>query len=424
MKGHNKNAENLARTRAHMSFCERLPACKDAENQLVPTCELRAKETIGPWKSVCILTDYIAIEGGFSKHPFQGQCVTMDDVRYVHVKKNAPWFVAAVGGPNAKRGGLPAVRILDLLGAKLFGKSYTEVGDEDQDCSRGEDGELDDGELDDAGAEHDPMNELEECAPEAETPKKTAVAAKKKQAKRPSPLVREIIMPKRPPCVAEGGNHKVHVFVRPNSRALYLRIDAIDWLVSYAADEHYYQGVRCCEDAPSEDKPDFDLDYDYEDKAYICKINVGVNEGKVHRMGARHLTKELFEKIADTLDCLGYWSKATPTLKRRACREFITRWRKAALEGSLQAFQDEWCCILPHSAKRRKTVGAAQEGQTAVAASQPDTTDGASQQDGQTAVAASQQEIACVAASHDDDSQATTAAPDSLPMEDWDHNAS
>ena len=87
MKGHNKNMEVLARTRAHVDFAHKLPACTVAENQLVPMCESQAKDTLGPWTSLHVVTDHIAIQGGFGKSPSQGQCVTMNDVRYVHVKK-------------------------------------------------------------------------------------------------------------------------------------------------------------------------------------------------------------------------------------------------------------------------------------------------------------------------------------------------
>ena len=419
--GHNKNKEVVARARTHIEFANKEFACTDAENQLEPMCKSQAKETFGAWTPVQILSDHIAMEAGFSKSAFQAQCVTYDGVRYVHVKKGSPWFIAAVGGPQCKKGNMPAVQVIDQLCAKIFGNNYTTVGAEDQDRSRGEDGEHDEDverEPDDAGEEIDPMSQLTACVPEAElqTPKKSNMR-KPRLPKRPSSLVREIDMPKRPQCVAgaAGGGHKVHVFVKPNTKALYLRMDCVDWLISYAADEHYYQGVRRCDVAPSEDK-DYEIDYDFNDKAYEGKINVGVNAGRTTRMSMHQLTKELFEKIADKLDGtrfdqgMGYWSKATPKLKRRACREFVESWCKAAVEGSLQEFIDEYSGVCNVSAKRRKMVT-----ETAVAASQPGTPGGASQQEGQTAVAESQQEIVCAAASHED-SQASTAVPQSQPV--------
>ena len=221
--GHNKNKDVLTRARAQIEYIDIEPACTVAENQLVPMCTSKAKDTLGDWKSVHIRNDHIALQAGFSKVPFQGQCVTMDGVRYIHVKKNSPWFIAAVGGPQLKKGGLPSVQVIDQFCSKVFGNNYTDVEAEDQDRSRGEDDEPDEGvEPADADADHDPMNQLEECAAtEFETPKKK----KPRLPKRPNPLVRALDMPKRPPCVAgsAGGDHKVYVFVRPNSKALYLR---------------------------------------------------------------------------------------------------------------------------------------------------------------------------------------------------------
>lgn len=172
--GHNKNKDVLTRARAQIEYIDIEPACTVAENQLVPMCTSKAKDTLGDWKSVHIRNDHIALQAGFSKVPFQGQCVTMDGVRYIHVKKNSPWFIAAVGGPQLKKGGLPSVQVIDQLCSKVFGNNYTDVEAEDQDRSRGEDDEPDEGvEPADADADHDPMNQLKECAAtEFETPKK------------------------------------------------------------------------------------------------------------------------------------------------------------------------------------------------------------------------------------------------------------
>ena len=53
-------------------------------------------------------------------------------------------------------------------------------------------------------------------------------------------------MPKRPPCagVEQGEVVDVHVLMHPGGhRAMYLRMDSIDWLLAYAADEQHYQGI-------------------------------------------------------------------------------------------------------------------------------------------------------------------------------------
>ena len=84
MYGHN-------RTRSLASLVSRQPATTSAESQLVPICGSEVKAALGAWKSAHILIDHIALEAGFSKQPYQAQCVTMDDAgeacKFVHVKQ-------------------------------------------------------------------------------------------------------------------------------------------------------------------------------------------------------------------------------------------------------------------------------------------------------------------------------------------------
>ena len=116
-----------------------------------------------------ILIDHVALEAGFSKQAYQAQCVTMEDAgkawKFVHVKQNSPWFIAAVGGPMLKKGNMPSVHVVDVLTSKVFGK--------DGDRSRGEDDDNEEVVKDDEVAEDDPMLMLFDCVPDLvlETPK-------------------------------------------------------------------------------------------------------------------------------------------------------------------------------------------------------------------------------------------------------------
>ena len=92
----------------------------------------------------------------------------------MHVRKNEPWFVAAVGGPSCKRCGLQDVCVLDLLQDKLSDKFDKEGGD-DADSGRGENGENEDGATDDLPGDIDPMLLLDADVhdePNLETPQK------------------------------------------------------------------------------------------------------------------------------------------------------------------------------------------------------------------------------------------------------------
>ena len=123
-----------------------------------------------------VLIDHIAIEAGFSKHAYQAQCVVMDSgdeaCKFVHVNKQPPWFVAAVGGPMLKKGHMLSVHVVDVLTSKVYGKHYKYANHEDGDRSRGEDGENEEVLKDEENAEIDPMDMLFECAPDLETPTK------------------------------------------------------------------------------------------------------------------------------------------------------------------------------------------------------------------------------------------------------------
>ena len=107
--------------------------------------------------------------------------------------------------------------------------------------------------------------------------------------------MREIDMPKRLLCVGETAvaAKTVHVFVRPNSKSLWLRMDCIDWLISYAADEHYYQGISRVDADASKPAADYDIDWDYNDKALDCRIKVGMDAGLTLRFNLNQLTKEV-----------------------------------------------------------------------------------------------------------------------------------
>ena len=154
------------------------PACTSAESKVAPVCEPQAMNTLGKWKSAIVLTDHIALEVGFSKQAYQAQCMTVDCVggqeKFVHLKKNSTWFLAAVGGPKTNRSGLPAVTVVDTLNDKIFGPSDKQVDRQDADRGRGERGEIEQEVTEDQQIPDDPMLLLGACAPVSrlETPQK------------------------------------------------------------------------------------------------------------------------------------------------------------------------------------------------------------------------------------------------------------
>ena len=78
-------------------------------------------------------------------------------------------------------------------------------------------------------------------------------------------------------------------------------MDCIDWLISYAADEHHYQGVSRVDADASKPAADYDIVWEYNDKAFDCTINVRMDAGLTLRMNLHHLTKEVFEKLTENI---------------------------------------------------------------------------------------------------------------------------
>ena len=324
------------------------PACTSAESKVAPVCEPQAMNTLGKWKSAIVLTDHIALEVGFSKQAYQAQCMTVDCVggqeKFVHLKKRSTWFLAAVGGPKTNRSGLPAVTVVDTLNDKIFGQSDKQVDRQD---------EIEQEVTKDQQIPDDPMLLLGACAPVTmlETPQKSKRARTAKSATdgRGHGIFdssRAIDMPKRPSCAGSESAQiqTVHVHVRRQSRALWIRLDCIDWLVSYAADEHYFQGVSRSDPLAAVAANDYELEFDYSTKAWDCKINVGVDNGATLRIGPMQLTKEMYEKVAESdPSILGnvFWSKANGSHKRKASHAYLRLWALAAVAGDRQTFEDD-----------------------------------------------------------------------------------
>ena len=65
----------------------------------------------------------------------------------------------------------------------------------------------------------------------------------------------------------------------------------------------------------------------------------------------------MYEKAAasdpDAVDM--YWSKATVPIKRKACHAYLKLWSEAAIQGSLQEFEDE-CNYGESHIKRQRSL--------------------------------------------------------------------
>ena len=261
---------------------------------------------------------------------------------------------------------MPAVRVIDALQSKLFGQHNKQVVD---DADHGGD------EVVDEACDPDPMDLLgaDLGCPELETPKKCKQTGLKRKTDsnlfKSTNLVRAIDMPKRPTCAGRdcAEMQTVHMHVKPKSTALWIRLDSIDWLVSYAADEHYYQGVTRSDPLAAVAAKDYELDFDYNDRTWKCTINVGIDAGVSSTLDAKRLTKMMYEKVAasDPTTFPLFYCLATAAMKRKACCEYLTLWALAAVQGSRQDFEDE---VLNHHAGDPSDEVSSHAGQVVVTA--------------------------------------------------------
>ena len=156
--------------------------------------------------------------------------------------KNVPWFLKGVAGPRAAKGDLPSVDVVDDMRAKSRKLDPEKEDDETAVAERETTA------VDPAPATPDPMEALD---PVVNQPARRPAKAKAKAKKKPPRVqVGKIEMPKRPACTGTDANVTTDICVyykpakyRGATPTVYLRTDSLDWLLSYAADEHHFQGV-------------------------------------------------------------------------------------------------------------------------------------------------------------------------------------
>ena len=323
---------------------------------ILPRCEHDEDQHIGIWHPLDVLEDQIVLQIGFSKNPHQAPCFKIDiegvPHRFVHVKKQATWFVAAVGGTTLKKGDMPTVTVIEELTQKLFVGSLSKDLDDEPEIAVAAMGEVQDEE--DA---YDPMSQLIafDDSPPLETPKKK----KPNKTKKPKPayeLVRKVIMPKRPACVQcdAGLNYTVHCWMKPKSKSLHIRLEDLDWLCSYAADQHYFQGVaRDLGVNPETAVAATNIEWNFNSKTFEVKV-----KSQSYDVPLSFMTAEMYDKLADAHDIAGSCEQGGKRygsmVKRVASHKLLALWCEATMAGTQFEFENEWGYQFHTHRKKRK----------------------------------------------------------------------
>jgi len=343
-----------------MDAAEGMPDAEVSVAALVPVAATK-KDRPCAWAPVKVVAGVVHLVGGFSSSPLAAnsyQCTEGADTHtFVQMDKNAPWFLKGVGGPKVQKGDLKPVMVLHEIRDALHAATADAEG-----C----DPAVAAGDAGDPTAD-DPMNALDDIPDEV-----PAAKAKPKSAPRTRLTMRSSViplqMPTRPRCCAAvagcGETTTITVYrksgVKPqnprNNQNLYLRSDCLNWLLSYAADELYFQGVGHtpeCEPQPRiANCPDVDglhLEWDCSAKAWSAEFVAGAEPGAVDhptiRFAVDHLTNYRWAKITSgTARTIAHVSHLNLGEKKDAAKRLIMLWCSAIANGpdAASAFASEY----------------------------------------------------------------------------------
>ena len=279
--------------------------------------------------------------------------------------KNAEWFLKGVGGAKTQKGDLKAVTVLDEIRDKLNSTAADDGRCAEPSAVAGPSA-VADGDDDDAP---DPMDALDEVP---DTPlKATKKAVRTPQKKTARSMVTEPSAVAGPSAVADGDDRSetttVCLYLKPNNRniksaSIYIRVDCIDWLLAYAADELFYQGVKrdtaADEDLKVANCPavaDVNLEWDFATHAWEAEFLAGPFQGVTRSFGIADLTAERLAKLRDV--GIGQPDPRSPTsalpTKKQVAKEFITLWCDAICKER-DSFETDW--ELSTATKRRRVA--------------------------------------------------------------------
>ena len=301
------------------------------------------------WKPVSVCAGHVTLNGGYMKHPELARSVeyTVRDTicTFVELDKNAKWFLHGVGGPTIVKGDLKAVRVILAIRDKL--SQPTVVEEEEVTAVAGEDHDTQNQDDDD-----DPMNALDDVVEALPSPKAKAKGKAKAKAttKATRSALKEVEMPMRAPCVGgqAHGTKVISVYTKAG-RAIYLRVDCLDWLLSYAADELHFQGVPRTNPEPKAKKggncpavADLHLEWDFNNKTWDAEFVAGVLAGTTRRFPVTGMSKDRWSKMRERslLEDDLAWDRGTD--RKKGAKEFITTWCQAIARDEGNNFEEEW----------------------------------------------------------------------------------
>ena len=194
--------------------------------------------------------------------------------------------------------------------------------------------------------------------------------------------VKELVMPKRPPCTGIDTNETTVIWVYKRSSAvvrtnanLYLRSDCLDWLFSYAADEpHHLEAANAHlqaanvavgdpaasakEAAECTAVADYRLTWDVYDQAWEAHFVAGPFKGKRYDVCLSDLCQAQWKKMKYKGMVCGCLAHATNLARKDFAEDLLRMWCDAIARHQGSLFEREWGVgefLLAGPKKRRRT---------------------------------------------------------------------
>ena len=305
------------------------------------------------WKPVQVFDACIALSGGLSSTgPSMANSISYQQDgqtrTFVELRKNASWFLKGVAGPRTQKGDLKTVTVVNDIRERLRRSLGAAEDDEAEEgagtivADPGHDSDEDIGPMDTLDAVVDLV------------PRQRAKGKAKPKKGPPRAQVYQLTMPKRPECAGKDQKETIRIWVYrkpgpPRTATLYLRTDCLDWLLSYAADQHHFQGVERADPARSvQDVANCSavaglrLTWEFAEKAWDAMFVTGAFQGFQRRVALADITRDLWDKMKSQSFVDVYWVNATLAQRKLFAKTLITLWCDAITRGGEEAFKTEW----------------------------------------------------------------------------------
>ena len=166
--------------------------------------------------------------------------------------------------------------------------------------------------------------------------------------------VRAFTMPTRPPCAAPESTETtiITVYRKPESLRtwgrLYLRTDCLDWLLSYAADELYFQGVvptvepHVVPTGNCSEVDDLFLEWDFSAQSWEATFVAGTFANITRKLALTDINNDRWERLQKEFPTVCGFQTSNKLALKKTAKLLITNWCKAIVGNECKEFEDKW----------------------------------------------------------------------------------